>query len=412
MKIKSKLLMIIILVAMLVLTLIGGIARKNKDSEKPSENENNVEPETVVVPDSFKGAISDSYNVPQEVMKVITDYMDAYYKSIFTLELVDTSELFSNEKMALISKDAIDIVVNYRKMFDFDFTLTKAHYDLNVTRYSQDGNTYYVDLLEDDYMNFAFLNGIESSAYEIENYFKIVEVDGQYKIEDLEKVQGYYLALYEESETIEDVERKYNYYTKELKDMFAYNNEVLKTKAAEKPYTSNLTYRIGYNRAAAIEYADKYYHTRNKDWYNFTDEGGNCQNYASQCLLAGGLNMDYTGDLQWKCYIEDPDYDPGINGEETQSGRTRSWVGVNYFYDYIKYNEGYGLVGEVNVNLYYAEPGDIIMVGNGGLAHTVIVSKVVDGHTLVHSNSIDMKDYPLEAYTYLNVSLIKILGCN
>ena len=73
---------------MLVLTLIGGIARKNKDSEKPSENENNVEPETVVVPDSFKGTISDSYDVPQEIMKVITDYMDAYYKSIFTFDFV------------------------------------------------------------------------------------------------------------------------------------------------------------------------------------------------------------------------------------------------------------------------------------------------------------------------------------
>ena len=122
--------------------------------------------------------------------------------------------------------------------------------------------------------------------------------------------------------------------------------------------------------------------------------------------------MDYTGDLQWKCYVTDPNYEPEINGEESKSGRTRSWVGVGYFYDYMLENEGYGLVGEVNANLYYAEPGDIVIVGNGGLAHTVIVSKVIDGHILVDSNSIDMKDYPLEAYTYLNVVLIKILGCN
>ena len=70
------------------------------------------------------------------------------------------------------------------------------------------------------------------------------------------------------------------------------------------------------------------------------------------------------------------------------------------------------MVADVNVNLYYAQPGDIILVGNNGLAHTVIVSKVVDGHILVNSNSIDMKDYPIEAYTYTTIMLIKILGCN
>ena len=122
--------------------------------------------------------------------------------------------------------------------------------------------------------------------------------------------------------------------------------------------------------------------------------------------------MDYDGEEQWKCYITDPDFDPGIDEDETPSGRTRSWVNVGYFYNYAKYNEGTGLVAETDVNLYYAQPGDIIMVGNNGLSHTVMVSKVVDGHILVDSNSIDMKDYPLEAYTYTNITLIKILGSN
>ena len=404
--------MIVILVTMLVLELIGAISYKNRNDESIEPKNKPEEPEVYVMPDSFKNNINDPFGVPEEVMKVITDYMDAYYKSMYTLELEDTSELFSNEMMADISKRAMEIVIEYRKKFDFDFTLNKAHYDLDVFNYSKSGNTYYVDVYEDDYFNFAFLDGIESSAYEIDNYFRIVEKDGTYKIDNLEKIQGYYMALYEDSETIDDVERKFEYYTKELDDKFEYDEEVLKRKASESPYVSDKTYRIALDRNAAVAYADQYYHSRNDAWYNFTEEGGNCQNYASQSLLAGGMQMDYTGDLQWKCYMSDPGYDPGINGDEVQSGRTRSWVGVGYFYDYMLYNEGYGLVGDVNCNLYYAEPGDIIMVGNGGLSHTVIVSKVVDGHILVDSNSIDMKDYPVEAYTYLNITLIKILGCN
>ncbi len=122
--------------------------------------------------------------------------------------------------------------------------------------------------------------------------------------------------------------------------------------------------------------------------------------------------MDYSGEWQWKCYVSDPNYEPEINEEDEKEGRSRSWVHVTSFYDYALENEGKGLACDVNANLYYAQPGDIILVGNGGLSHTVIVSKVVDGHILVDSNSIDMKDYPVEAYTYTNITLIKILGSN
>ena len=403
--------MIALLSVMIVLTLLGSVSVKKRNQSEEKKDEP-VPVEINVMPDSFLNDLNDSYNVPDEVMKVIIEYMDAYYRSLYTLEAEDVSSLFSNEMMADISNKAISIIVDYRKMFDFDFTMKKAHYDLKVFNYEHTGNVYKVDVYEDDYFSFAFLDGVESSAYDIDSYFRIVEKDGEYRIEDLLKYQGYYLTLYEDSTSLADVERKYSYYSSELKDMFAYNEEVLKLKAQQKPYSSALTCRIPYDREAAVAYADKYYHERNKEWYNFTDEGGNCQNYASQSLLAGGMEMDYTGDLQWKCYVTDPNYEPEINGEETKSGRTRSWVGVSYFYNYVLNNEGYGLVGDVNVNLYYAQPGDLILVGNGSLSHTVIVSRVVDGHILVHSNSIDMKDYPIEAFTYLNVVLIKILGCN
>ena len=131
---------------------------------------------------------------------------------------------------------------------------------------------------------------------------------------------------------------------------------------------------------------------------NFTDEGGNCQNFASQALVAGGMLMDETGDCNWY-YNAYSDYVP-------------SWVHVSSFYDYVSDNEGSGLAADLNSNIYYAEPGDIIQVGISSVSHTTIVSKVVDGHILLNSNSIDMKDFPLEAYTYPTRKLIKILGSN
>ena len=411
MRVKNSVVMIAILSLMLILTVLGALNRKKDDvpEVKPSDD---VVVVNDSVPESFKGNIDDTYGVPAEIMDLICSYMDSYYRSIYTLEEQDFSPYFSNDLMKEVSEKAIRLLIENRKQYDFDFRMNSAHYDLKVFNYKQENNVYHVDVMEDDYMSFVFLNGLESQAFDIENYFEIVEDNGTYKIKDLEKVQGYYMGIYEEAESVEKVEETYQYFLKQLKDMYAYNSEILKPKAQDNPYSSTKTYTINYDRAAAVAYADKYYHSRNPEWYNFTDEGGNCQNYASQSILSGGLPMDYNGDLQWKCFITDPEYDPEINGEETKAGRTRSWVNVGYFYNYCKDNEGKGLVADVNANIYYAQPGDIIMVGNYGLSHTVIVSKVVDGHVLVNSNSIDMKDYPIEAYAYTNIMLIKILGSN
>ncbi|MBQ1483394.1 MAG: amidase domain-containing protein [Erysipelotrichaceae bacterium] len=414
MKMKSRILMLMILVSMLCLTLLGALNmdRRPKEEEVLPDEEVIEEEDDNVVPATFRGKVEDEFAVPQDIMKLITDYMDAYYRSLYTLEVADLSDLFSDPLMEKISERAITLVVEAHKDHDFDFTMKKAHYDLGVTDYRVENDKYYVDLLEDDTMCFSFLNGIESKTYEIENYFTIVKTDQGYKIEDLDKIQGYYMTFHDEAKSIDDVENTYAYYSGQLKDMFTYNKEILLPKSKEKAYIPNKTFAKAYDRNKAAAYADRYHHDRNPLWYNFTDEGGNCQNYASQCMLEGGIPLDYFGEEQWKCYVEDPDYEPEINEEDTPNGRTRSWVNVNYFYNYAKWNEGKGLVADANVNLYYAEPGDIIIVGNGGLSHTVIVSKIVDGHILVDSNSIDMKDYPVEAYTYTTIMLIKILGSN
>ena len=406
--------MILILVTMLSLTLIGALNmdKGEKKEEAEPQQQEVVVPEEVVVPTSFVGTFNDEFNVPSPVKDLIIAYMDAYYRSVFTLEVADLSSLFDNELMKEISDKAIRLCVESRKNYEFDFTMTSAHYDLTITDYRTQGDTIYVDVLEDDTMCFAFLNGIESKTFDIENYFKINKTADGYKIADLEKVQGYYLTFYDDSENVDDVNTIYEYYTKQLKDMYVYNHEVLKPKAEKQPYVSEKSFTKVFDRNKAVAYANQYYHSRNPIWYNFTDEGGNCQNYASQCLLEGGIPLDYFGEEQWKCYVEDPNYEPEINEEETATGRTRSWVNVGYFYNYAKWNEGKGMAADANVNLYYAQPGDIIIVGNNGLSHTVIVSKVVDGHILVNSNSIDMKDYPVEAYTYTTIMLIKILGSN
>ena len=49
-----------------------------------------------------------------------------------------------------------------------------------------------------------------------------------------------------------------------------------------------------YNRANAVAYAKKWAYGRNPKYYDFSDLGGDCTNFASQCIYAGSGVMNYT----------------------------------------------------------------------------------------------------------------------
>ena len=74
--------MILLLTGMLLLTLIGGMTRKKDDTQPQPQPVDVIDD---VMPDSFKGTVNDPYDVPAEVKDVIVSYMDAYYRSLYTL---------------------------------------------------------------------------------------------------------------------------------------------------------------------------------------------------------------------------------------------------------------------------------------------------------------------------------------
>ena len=423
--------MFLILSTMLLTTLFGSMIYKGKVTAQRAEEERLAELQRIederqakiaAGPDTFKRAVKDDMGVPAEVMKVITDYLDLYFRSMYRLELQDDSNLFSREYYSTLSKYANQLIVESRKLYDFDFRMHDAAYELEVTDYSNEDGFYYVTVLEHDYFDFNFLDdndptldaGITSSAYNIESVFKIEQVNGAYKINSLYKEQGFFIMFYDETNGVEDFPDLYNYYLGKMSDLIKFEKEQ-KQLALTNGYTSTKTFNTAYNRNAAAEYAYAYCYNRNPEWYCFDDTGGNCQNFASQAILAGGIPMDYQGDYQWKHFGEGPDIELEINEAPEPSGRSQSWVNVNFFAEYAQSNIGYGMVAEIVPNIGFMEPGDIIQVSYDSpseMAHTTIVTKVVDGHPLVCSNTLDLRDFPVEAYTYPYRRFIKILGSN
>jgi hypothetical protein len=60
---------------------------------------------------------------------------------------------------------------------------------------------------------------------------------------------------------------------------------------------------FGYNGAAAAGYADTYWQNYNPQWPSFANQGGDCTNFVSQALYAGGIEMrtspPYGGNAAW-----------------------------------------------------------------------------------------------------------------
>ena len=98
-----------------------------------------------------------------------------------------------------------------------------------------------------------------------------------------------------------------------------------------------------YNASAAVSYANTYWSNYNPNYSNYNSIGGDCANFVSQCLVAGGMQM--TDGWYWYSYDD----------------RSASWSACASMYNYFK-NSGYEIIEnpsdsqviEGNPVLYYS----------------------------------------------------------
>jgi hypothetical protein len=152
-----------------------------------------------------------------------------------------------------------------------------------------------------------------------------------------------------------------------------------------------------YKRENAVAYARKFAFSQNTQFANFAGIGGNCTNFVSQCIYAGGCEMNYTPTFGWY-YI-------------SLDERSPSWSGVEYFYNFMIENAGVGPYGRV-ANSDELELGDVIQLGReeDGYYHTLLVVGFDGEDILVAAQTDNAYARPLSTYTYDFARFIKILG--
>lgn len=146
-----------------------------------------------------------------------------------------------------------------------------------------------------------------------------------------------------------------------------------------------------YDRKAALEYANKWAYRRNPRFFDFSEIGGDCTNFASQVLYAGSGVMNYTPTYGWY-YI-------------SLNDRAPAWTGVNELYRFLVNNKGPGPQARV-VGLSEIDVGDIIQLrfeGEGRFDHSPVVTDVgmrTADTILVAAHSRDVNCRPLSSYYY------------
>ncbi|WKY43461.1 amidase domain-containing protein [Eubacteriaceae bacterium ES2] len=352
----------------------------------------------------------------------IENYFKTNFDAMASLTAVDITDQFvtPSSENALLNQAALNYMCSLRSRQSNDLTMTYYLCGLTVTDISESYDEVEITLLEDHTVNFSFLPGIESSSSGIEHVFILQETDNGYAISEHYKEEDSFLMIEEAVAQGLDPDEA----SEELLDsafQAVIDNEAEKASFNSGDWNeSSAEVQNEYDRDAAVAYAMKWVDpvdvVRNDSVYGVYDSyGGNCNNYISQCLVAGDIPMDTEGDLyeQWKWYGEN------VDAYEEEYGRSPSFTGVNEFYSYASDNSGFGMVAIVDDNLYSGQAGDILQYGyDDNWMHSVIVTDVVensDGSTvdyLINSNTTDRINYPASAYGYAQMRIIKIVGWN
>jgi len=156
---------------------------------------------------------------------------------------------------------------------------------------------------------------------------------------------------------------------------------------------------VFYNRDAAVDYAHFWAYRRNPIYFDFTKYGGDCTNFVSQCLHAGGARMNFEPIVGWyyKSFYD----------------RTPSWTGPEYLYRFLTTNKGIGPYGW-EIPLSEVLPGDVIQMSfipNIWDHSMIVVDTGINpnpDNVLIATHSADSDYRPISTYNCLAMRVIHI----
>lgn len=151
-----------------------------------------------------------------------------------------------------------------------------------------------------------------------------------------------------------------------------------------------------------VLYAHQWAYGRNPRFYDYEHLGGDCTNFASQCIFAGSGIMNFTPTFGWY-YID-------------ANQKAPAWTGVPYLWNFLtRKSFSVGPAGELCA-LDDLRPGDIVQLSFKGeeFQHSPVVVSVGTPaaleNVLVAAHSYDADNRPLSTYEFRKLRCLHITG--
>ena len=299
--------------------------------------------------------------------KIIEEYLETYDDIALKGEekelpttLEENIKSYTQKKLYIIRKRMDNFNLNVDKY--------KHSYDYTKEEIGEGSLTIEVKLRKE----YKFKN-LKEETFEVINYkFNLIKSEGKYIISEISSDDIYDVSIREvnlsrsEKSNIDDFLRKEEGLIKKEKEDFKeifekesnlnlYENNNESNRSSQN---RNLKYL---NRSKMKNYARKHYDNPNPNYYDFTNIGGDCSNFTSQIIKAGGAPVDNVGNEKWYYY--------------GSSNRTPSWTSVEYLYKYLINNTGFG-ISAIKSDIFNMEIGDVVQIDtnyDGIFNHSVIV---------------------------------------
>ncbi|MFX0549299.1 amidase domain-containing protein [Hathewaya histolytica] len=348
----------------------------------------------------------------ESVYFFIEQYFIKIYNSLKNLDIRSYEEFFYDSIDSLCSlkrnEMVLNTLINYRRDYPDENFLSEYDFSLYIKDIEKKDCIYKINIKERFKYRYNSLNVCTEGSNN--HFFKLIRVNGVFKILNhenkdvfIKELNYIFFTALNDRKNLEQVQRRILFKSRYNRDYTLanlsfnnietekigrentlYKNDYLSSKynsELERNLEENALYRSNsswsnYNRESAVNYAKHWALKRNPKYLDFEDLGGDCTNFTSQCIHAGGIVMDLQQPYIWKYFTSQ------WNESSSRIGRSSSWTSVLHFRKYARENtEGGGLRAKVGVDMRTLQPGDIVQIEN---EHgTVIVENLYRGGRLI-----------------------------
>ena len=325
-----------------LLSYIGGQEMRNKKKLKQAIL--NVHVAVVILVITIV-SISSSYFVKAEEnnKKIIMDVVENYFaERMDVLSKLEMNSSIKNYLLNDIDYYELDTLIKYRKLQIGDLRFKKINQTVELNNIEVEGDKAKVDVVLDEKITFNDSSDVISEE-SIEHNLTLICINNEWKIQH-DDFDSDFKELFEKQQTntsrkvmssnnnLRNIQKQI--LTEEATEVSNKKKELEKIKTENDNQEKNLNkikakateFKFKkYDREAASLYARKYAKNPNKDYpfYGKPDYKGDCTDFTSQCLYAGGIVTDNVGKYQWY----------KLNS---------AWRGANKFYEYWNNNKGSG----------------------------------------------------------------------